>query len=36
MATVKTKYLKGIQRYVFQIQTTQPTVKEIFALLRKL
>ena len=36
MATVKTKRLKGIQSYVFYIQTTELTVKAIFARLRKL
>ena len=36
MATVKTKRLKGIQSYVFHVQTTQLTVKAILARLRKL
>ena len=36
MATVKTKRLKGIQSYVFHMQTTQLTVKAMFERLRKL
>ena len=36
MATVKTKRLKGIQSYVFHMQTTQLTVKALFARVRKL
>ena len=36
MATVKTKHLKGIQSYVFHMETTQLTVKAMLARLGKL